>query len=189
MSATETTAPANLDSRSSDAELRAARKLTMKWIAIGWSSFVAAFTVAWFVLPRPAAIEAPIDRLLLALQLTAGPSVVLFLVLQGLWRVTDSLEAENPLLGKESHGWKVNQRVMSNTIEQLLIFVPLFIAVAIRIEPERVFVLPLLMGFWCVARIMFWIGYRRGLHLRAPGMDWTVGTTMATAFLLGASFF
>jgi hypothetical protein len=172
-----------------DAELRSARKLTMKWIAIGWGTFAVVFPIAWLVVPRPAPIAAPLDRLLLAVQLSAGPAVVLMLILQGLWRAIDTLEAENPLLGKESYGWKINQRVMNNTIEQLLIFVPMFLALAIRIDPDRVFVLPLLMAFWCVARLMFWVGYRRGLHLRAPGMDWTSGTSMVTAFLLGATLF
>lgn len=189
MSASEPVRTAKLDSQLSQSELRAARNLTKKWIAIGWMSFVAAFAIAWFVVPRPPAVAEPLDRLLLALQLTAGPAVVLLLILQGLWRVTDTLEAENPLLGKESYAWRINQRVMTNTIEQTLIFVPMFIALAIRIEPERVFVLPLLMGFWCGARLLFWIGYRLGPHLRAPGMDWTIATTIVTAFLLAASLF
>lgn len=187
--ATIETAPAAAEAATTPAtDLRAARALTKKWIAIGFTSFVVFFSTAWFAIPRPAAIAAPLDRLLLALQLCAGPAVVLMLILQGLWRISDTPEAENPLLGKESRGWKINQRVMNNTIEQMLIFVPMYVALSIRMAPDRVFVLPLLMGFWCVARLMFWVGYRRGLHLRAPGMDWTSGTAVVTAILLAATF-
>jgi hypothetical protein len=172
------------------AALLATRKLTGKWIALGWLSFAIAFAAAWFLVPRPAPIAEPVDRLLLALSLSAGPGIVLFLILQGLWRMQDTLEAEaDPLGGKESYGFKINQRVMSNTIEQLLIFVPLYIALAIRMEPDQVFLLPLLMGFWCLARLLFWVGYRRAPHYRAPGMDWTAGTAVVTLILLIITLF
>jgi hypothetical protein len=160
------------------------QSLTRRWIAIGFGSFAIAFPLAWLLLPRLAPIAAPVDRLLLAVQLAAGPSVVLLLVLQGLWRVQDSADAEDPFAGKETYAFKVNQRVMSNTLEQTMIFVPLFVALAVRMQPDQTYWLPLLMGFFCAGRLLFWAGYRRALHLRAPGMDWTTATTIVTLVLL-----
>jgi hypothetical protein len=171
-------------------EMIAAHRRTMKWIAIGWTSFVIAFPSAWYLLPRLAPIDAPTDRLLVALQLAAAPAALLLLVVSGLMRAQDTLEAEaDPLAGKESRGFKINQRVLTNSIEQALIFLPLFVALAIRMQPEQAYWLPLLMGSWCVARLMFWIGYRLGNHFRAPGMDWTLGTTFVTGVLLVLTLF
>jgi hypothetical protein len=169
--------------------LLANRRQTIKWVTIGYCSFVVAMVAAWFLVPRLEPIAAPIDRLLLALQLTAGPGIVLFLIIQGLWRLMDTLEAENPLAGKESVGFTINQRVMTNTVEQALIFVPLYVAFAIRMEPEQVFWLPILMGIWCLGRIAFWIGYRIAPHYRAPGMDWTTGTAFVTLVLFVMTLF
>lgn len=167
----------------------ASRKLTMRWIAIGWTTFVVAMVAAWMVVPRSAPLEAPVDRLLLAIQLCTGVGFVLFCILQGLWRVSDTPEAEDPFAGKESRAFLINQRVMTNTIEQALMFVPVYLGFAVRMKPDQSYWLPLLMGFWCVARVMFWIGYRRGLHLRAPGMDWTSGTMILTAILFVRTLF
>jgi hypothetical protein len=174
----------------SQAELIAARKLTGWWIAIGYSSFAVVMTLGWLLVPRLDPIAAPVDRLLLAIQLAAGPAIVLLLVLQGLWRMQDTLEAEaDPLAGSESRAFKINQRVMDNTIEQGLIFVPIYVAFAVRMEPEQVYWLPLLVGIWCLARLMFWVGYRLGPPYRAPGMDWTFGTAMVTTVLLVRTLF
>ena len=155
----------------------------------GWSSFTIAFALAWFLLPRAAPIEQPLARLLLALQLALGPAIVMAMILQGLMRLNDTLAAENPFLEAESQRFKINQRVMTNTIEQALIFVPTFVALSIRMRPDQAFLLPMLMGFWCFARLMFWVGYHRGNHVRAPGMDWTMGTSFVTLFFLLKTFF
>jgi hypothetical protein len=173
----------------SDAELKAMRDKTQRWVTYGWLTFTVAFAVAWFSFPRLAPIEQPMDRLLLALQLAAAPAFVISMILQALMRLNDTLAAENPFLEAESQRFKINQRVMTNTIEQAMIFVPTFVALSIRMRPDQVFLLPMLMGFWCVARLMFWVGYHRANHVRAPGMDWTMGTAFVTLFFFVKSFF
>ncbi len=152
----------------------------MKWIAIGYTTFAIAILGAWQLAPRIDAVELPVDRMMLALQLCAAPAFVLLCILQGLWRIRETPEAEDPFANKESRGFKINQRVMTNTVEQLLMFAPIFIALAIRMDPASTYWLPILVTLWCTARLMFWVGYRRGLHYRAPGMDWTIGTTAVT---------
>jgi hypothetical protein len=171
------------------AAMLAMRRLTQRWVAIGWCSFAVVFTAAWWFTPRLAPIAEPLDRLLFVLQLGAAPGFVLVCMLQGLWRMQDTLEAEDPFANKESLGFRINQRVMTNTMEQTLMFLPILIGFAIRMEPAQAYWLPLLVTFWCVARIMFWVGYRRALHLRAPGMDWTTGTLSVTAVLFVISLF
>jgi hypothetical protein len=151
------------------------------WIAAGLSSGILINIAAWMYWPRLSPIGQPVDRLMLALQCFAGIGFVALLNLQGLWRLKDTLEAEDPLANAESRGWRINQRVLSNTVEQALVFAPIFVALAIRMDPQHVYMLPALMTIWCVGRLVFWAGYRHSLNARIIGMDWTTVTTMITA--------
>lgn len=166
----------------------APRKETLRWIAAGWGTFVVVAAIAWQVWPRMAPLEGAMDRLLLAVQLCAAPGLFMMMVLQTLWRVADTPEAEDPLAGAESRRFQINQRVFSNTVEQILIFVPIFLALSVRLDAVDAFVLPLLMGLWCAGRLMFWIGYNIGNNQRAIGMDWTSGAASLTAVLFALTF-
>jgi uncharacterized MAPEG superfamily protein len=172
------------------ADWYAPRARTFWWIVAGYTSFFTCFGLTWAFAPRIAPIGAPVDRLLLGVQLAAGPALVTMGILQGLWRMNDTIEAESdPLGGKESRRFKVNQRVMSNTIEQTAIFVPLFLALAVRIDPASVFALPWFAAMWCLGRLMFWVGYHLDFPYRAIGMDWTTSSAMLTAIWLVATLF
>lgn len=170
---------------SSFAAWYAPRRRVLGWITAGYTSFFVVFALVWALAPRLDPIAAPTDRLLLAVQLAAGPAAVVWLVLQGLWRVGDTVEAEDPLLGLESRRFKITQRVMTNTIEQAAIFVPMLLAVAVRTQPEHVFLLPWLVAIWCAGRLLFWAGYLVDPAWRAIGMDWTTCCAMITAGWLG----
>jgi hypothetical protein len=158
-----------------------ARTITYRWIAAGLSSAAVVNAAAWLYWPRLDALDQPVDRLLLALQCCAGVGFVALAMLQGLWRLPDRPGAEDPFANAESRGWKINQRVFTNTVEQALIFVPIFLALSIRMAPQHVYMLPALMTIWCTGRLLFWVGYRYSLNARAIGMDWTTVTTMLAA--------
>ena len=162
----------------------APRAPVLRAIALGFGSWPVAAGAAWVLWPDVTPIEAPVDRALLALQLAAIPAVVLQLMLQSLWRLLDTNKAEDPLAGAESRRWKINARVFQNTIEQTLLFVPVLVALAIRLPPELTRVLPILVALWTAGRLMFWAGYHVALHWRAPGMDWTTATCTAALLLL-----
>jgi hypothetical protein len=157
------------------------RKGAYRWIAAGLLSAALVNAAAWLYWPRLEPIDQPADRLLLALQCCAGVGFVALAMLQGLWRLPDSPGAEDPFANAESRAWKINQRVFTNTVEQALIFVPIFIGLSIRMDPRHVHMLPALMTIWCVGRLLFWAGYRQSLNARALGMDWTTVTTMIAA--------
>lgn len=157
------------------------RRATYRWIAAGLLSGTVINIVAWRYWPRLDPLVEPVDRVLLALQCCTGVGFVALIMLQGLWRLPDRPGAEDPFANAESRGWKINQRVFSNTVEQALIFVPIFIGLSIRMGPEQVYMLPALMTIWCAGRFAFWAGYRHSLNARAIGMDWTTVTTMFAA--------
>lgn len=157
------------------------RRGAYRWIAAGLLSATLVNAAAWLYWPRLEPIDQPVDRLLLALQCCAAVGFVALVMLQGLWRLPDSPGAEDPFANAESRAWKINQRVFTNTVEQALIFVPIFIGLSIRMDAGHVHMLPALMAIWCAGRFLFWAGYRYSLNARAIGMDWTTVTTMIAA--------
>lgn len=165
------------------------RSITYRWIAVGLMSGVIVNVAAWFFWPQIDPIAEPIDRLLLAVQCSAGIGFVALIMMQGLWRLPDTPQAEDPFANAESRRWKVNQRAYTNTLEQALIFVPIFLALSIRMAPDTVHMLPALMTIWCVGRLLFWAGYQHSLNARVIGVDWTTVTVMFTAAWWVATFF
>lgn len=165
----------------------APRRRVLGWIAAGYTSFFVVAAACVTLGPRLAPIPAPLDRLLLAVQLAAGPAAVTFAVFSTLGRVLDTVEAENPLLGKESPRFRINQRVLTNTLEQTAIFVPMLLALSLRIDPADTWALPYLVGLWCAGRALFWLGYHSDPAHRAIGMDWTSCIAMTTGGWLVAT--
>jgi len=154
------------------------RRTILTTITIGAVTWPLAFIAAWMLWPAAAA---PTDRLGYALQLAAAPAIVLLLMISACMRLFDTARAENPLLGAESPRWKINQRVITNTVEQLAIFVPLLFALATRLPPSQTKLLPIAVTLWCAGRLLFWIGYHVAPHWRAPGFDWTFLTSVLLA--------
>jgi hypothetical protein len=156
------------------------RRATLWAIFIGSLSWGVMFVVAWFAWPAASPVL-PADRVSYALQLGAAPAILLLLMISACFRVFDTPSAENPFLGCESQRFKINQRVLANTIEQCLVFVPLMLALAPRLPAGQVKLLPIAVTAWCLGRVMFWIGYHVAPQWRAPGFDWTIDTSILLA--------
>jgi uncharacterized membrane protein YecN with MAPEG domain len=78
--------------------------------------------------------------------------------------------AIDPLAGTDSAFLRTNQRVITNTIEQLAVFVPALLALAAGAPAARMAPVVALAFVFALARLAFWIGYLAGARLRAPGM-------------------
>ena len=156
------------------------RQLTKALIAAGSLGGAAIDTVVYALWPAMTS-----DPVRLALWLAAFPALVVYAMFFGCLRMRDSspAAATDPLAGGESERWKINQRVLSNTVEQCAIFVPITLALATRLDPAHAKILPIATACWTASRIAFWIGYRRGAVWRAPGMAWTHSTTAITIAL------
>jgi uncharacterized membrane protein YecN with MAPEG domain len=86
----------------------------------------------------------------------------------------------DPLAGGDNRFLRVNQRALTNTVEQLAGFVPALTALAAGAPPTwmpGVVALGIVFG---VARLVFWGGYVLGPLLRAPGMAATFAVNMTT---------
>jgi uncharacterized membrane protein YecN with MAPEG domain len=161
-------------------ETTADRKATKLGIALGNAGGLAIYVAGYFACPSIATTPTPEGRLVFAVWLCAVPALFVYAVFQSCLRLRDTPEAVNPMLAAESPRWKINQRVLTNSVEQLAIFVPLVLALATRVDAAHVKLVPLHIALWVAARIAFWVGYRRSPAWRAPGMAWTHQVTLLT---------
>ncbi|CUS45994.1 MAPEG family protein [Sphingomonas sp. QA11] len=94
--------------------------------------------------------------------------------------------AIDPLAGAESRRMRVNQRYVQNTIEQLWLFVPglLMLAVQARDGASMRAVVACTI-VWVLARWAFWIGYMLGARFRSAGLVGMVQSMMVLLYCVG----
>jgi MAPEG family len=153
-----------------------ARARTLRLIGVGTLTWPLAVAALWKLWPEMAPLSTREARLELALELCVAPAALLFLMVAACFRLFDKPGVENPFAGLESERFKINARVLSNTLEQTALFVPVFVALSLRIAPLHTRALPALMALWCLSRVLFWIGIHIDLAWRALGFDWTFYT-------------
>ena len=110
------------------------------------------------------------ERVQLALKLSLGPVTFLITVIMTVSLTRLITGAVDPLKDDPPRWRAVDQRVLANTVEQTLAFLPLFIGTAMVIGPGQSAVLAALAIVFVLARAVFWVGYRRCTICRAPGM-------------------
>jgi MAPEG family protein len=164
-----------------------ARKGTIISIVIGSVTWAIAFGLGWQLWPQGPELSSAGSRMAFAAQHLAAVAVIILLMVSACFRVFDTAEAENPLANAESAGWKIHQRVLQNTIEQSMIFVPAMLALASRVGPEHTRIVPLLTALWCAGRVLFWIGYRIKPVFRGPGFEWTLYSSVAALVWFAAT--
>jgi uncharacterized membrane protein YecN with MAPEG domain len=88
--------------------------------------------------------------------------------------------AVDPLAGEDGRLLRVNQRALTNTVEQLAGFAPALLALATGVSGG---LMPYVIAagiMFALARLVFWGGYLLGPMLRAPGMAATFAINVTT---------
>jgi hypothetical protein len=156
-----------------------------------WACGAVAALLLWrlFVplMPADAAASSMAVRLGMASALLLPGAFVLaaMILAQMLGRLATG--ATDPLVGRESRFLLVNQRVIDNTIEQTLLFLPGFLALAAGVSAVHLPEVLALAPVFAAARLAFWAGYLVTPMARAPGMVATYATNVAT--LVAAAWF
>jgi uncharacterized MAPEG superfamily protein len=88
----------------------------------------------------------------------------------------------DPNVGTEPAFLVVNQRCISNTVEQFLVFIPAMLALAAGVPGPRMPEVMALGVVFGLARLLFWAGYLADPVARAPGMVATVTCNAAALF-------
>jgi len=125
------------------------------------------------LMPVPDGAGTTAGRLVLAVQLAAAPAALLWLMVAAVSLSRVAGNAFNPIDDAEPRLYRINQRVLSNTVEQTIVFMPALLAVATVVPAERGGVLILAAVFFIGARLVFWAGYLIHPFARAPGMTAT----------------
>ncbi len=118
----------------------------------------------------PGPIPDPGERIALVLKLSVLPAGFLLVVVQAVALTRLITGAIDPLTDAPATWRRVDMRVLGNTVEQTLIFIPLLLAVAMVVKADESAWLTALPVAFVLARIVFWIGYRLSPMGRAPGM-------------------
>ena len=131
--------------------------------------FLFAFLVGLVVGPRAAATA---DRLSYAAAWMLPLAIVLFLMTlaTGFGRFASR---PDPTLGADSRYVDLSRRVLTNTVEQSLIFALAAFAMASLTPAGQLGMLGVLAILFVIARLAFWIGYLRDPLYRYPGMALT----------------
>jgi uncharacterized MAPEG superfamily protein len=124
--------------------------------------------------PAPARVASEAERLVYALHLLVAPTLVLVVLVLATVTARALAGALNPLDDPESRLYRKNQRALTNTVEQTVIFVPAFLALATLLPAVALGGLSLAAGLFVTGRLLFWIGYLIHPLARAPGMAVTL---------------
>lgn len=139
-----------------------------------------------WVVPAPDGMAQLAARIALALRCSAVAVLPYFAVCLVVLVRRLAEGSHDPLAGAESRILQVERRVMQNTLEQLVAFVPAILALATMLAPAQMRLLPIVTGAFVAARLLYWWGYHRSGTLgRAPGVQMTFALTVP--LVLGAS--
>jgi len=133
--------------------------------------------LAWLIVLPPANEAQRIATACAALLPSVGLLLTMIQVQMLARAVTGAID---PTAGRDSRFLLTNQRVISNTLEQLVPFVPAFLALAAGVRADKMGQVVALALLFTLARLAFWIGYLAGTRLRAPGMVATFATNVVT---------
>jgi uncharacterized membrane protein YecN with MAPEG domain len=138
--------------------------------------------LAWWVLaavlPGAPAGVAPHIALALAALLPGVALLAAMIIAQMAARGVSG--AIDPLAGEDNAFLRANQRVITNTVEQLAVFAPALLALAVGAPAARMGPIVALAFVFALARLAFWVGYLSGPRQRAPGMAATIVVNLVT---------
>ncbi len=120
------------------------------------------------------------ERLGLACASLLPAACVLNLMILVQMRLRARSGAVDPLAGRDDALLLVNQRALTNTVEQLAGFAPAVLTLAAGVTAGRMRFVVAAGVVFALARLAFWAGYLLGPLARAPGMAATFAINVAT---------
>ncbi|NUP13446.1 MAG: hypothetical protein HOW73_46000 [Polyangiaceae bacterium] len=157
---------------------------TLTWIGAGSVFFAVvagASYVFWPASPPPADSAARIVAVAVHLK---WPAAIALLMVMSLFRIFYDEATLDPLAGRESPRHRINQRVLSNTVEHLVFFIPAVAALAAGADtPATWRLVPMAIALFCIGRLLFWAGYHVSPNARAFGFNLSFSTSAITVIL------
>ena len=133
------------------------------------------FPGLYFLLPHFQQELGLLQRLKLGVECLFFPGLFLLLLIIHIGSQRFGNSAEDPTkVVAGSEPMKIELRVLSNTHEQLLLFVINTIGLAVLLPFAYLSVLPIYSGLFVVGRFIFWAGYRHNVLWQAPGFAMSI---------------
>ncbi|MCC6720474.1 MAG: MAPEG family protein [Acetobacteraceae bacterium] len=147
---------------------------------LGWQALVPFFP------PDPAGASMAVRLGQGCAALLPGAAVLALMVLAQM-ALRFATGAVDPLAGHDARLLRVNQRAISNTVEQFLVFAPAVLTLSAGVPGQRMGQVTALGAVFALARLVFWLGYLAAPLGRAFGMAATLTATLAA--LAAAAWF
>lgn len=164
--------------------LTPARRLTIVWISIGAAVFAIVAGAGFALWPPVAPPASAADRVVAALLLLRWPAALVLAMIMSLFRLFDAEGALDPVDGQPSRRHRVNQRVLQNTIEQLVVFAPSVLGLAaVATDAATYRLVSLAVALFCLGRALFWGGYHVSPNARGLGFNMTFSTSVVALVL------
>ena len=144
---------------------------------VNLAAVVVALLALWLLPPLfapPPGIADPGARMAFWGRLALWPALVLFLTVGGVLVARARSVALNPIDDAESRLHRISQRVLTNTVEQTLIFLPALAALVAQMPLPDLGFARLVVALFVLGRLLFWAGYLIHPYARAPGMAVTL---------------
>lgn len=155
----------------------------LRSLLLGGAGAIGAALLCWQLTRLLSWIPAPADetarlRLATAMLLPSVAVLMAMLLVQMGARFIGGVF--DPTAGQDFRLLVVNQRAITNTVEQLACFVPSLLALSLApvTVPGRTALIAALGLTFALARVVFWIGYLTAPLNRAPGMAATIVVTL-----------
>jgi hypothetical protein len=148
----------------------------VKWGGVSGVLFtLVVFPGLYFLLPHFHQELGLPERLELGVGCLFFPGLFLLLLIIRIGSQRFGTAAEDPTkVLASSEAMKIDLRVLSNSHEQLLLFVINTMGLAVLLPFAYLSVLPIYSGLFVVGRLVFWAGYRHHVLWRAPGFCMSV---------------
>ncbi|HXW85264.1 MAG TPA: MAPEG family protein [Candidatus Binataceae bacterium] len=147
------------------------RSTVLLEVAIAAPVTAALWFAIYFLLPPLSGMAEPVARLVFALKCCC--IAILFTFLTGIEAVAHERlrsPAIDPLSGYETRRLRINLRYLQHTLEQLILFIPGLLALAVYCsDGSSMRAVVATAVVWILGRLAFWIGYHYGSQYRAAG--------------------
>eukprot|EP00092_Neocalanus_flemingeri_P024484 GFUD01026552.1.p1 GENE.GFUD01026552.1~~GFUD01026552.1.p1 ORF type:complete len:207 (-),score=36.99 GFUD01026552.1:93-713(-) len=161
-----------------------AMAMIKKMVAVTFSVTLSAMSVAYCYCPiqfhssYPPLLQTAGARLQFTLQCHILTVVTLYYTFSLVWSVR-AKAAWDPTKKETAHLAEVPNKILTNTVEQVLMFVPSTLILSTYLDSTQMAAIPITIVTFAIGRILFALGYMKDPLYRAPGF----AITMSVVFL------
>jgi hypothetical protein len=151
-------------------DLRRQQRIVLASIALAFPGVALLVLLLNRILPPLAVGPGVADRLALALQCDVPVILTMVVGVQVIANIRLRTPAIDPISWVESPAFRVHARYLTNTHEQVTIYVVATAALSTLVEGPWLRLLPISAALFVIGRVLFWIGYAKAPVWRAPGI-------------------